>query len=69
MQTHKVKQFNWLYHVIQEKWCPGEVGLRYYDAPLTNWTTVFCQFMWCIVSVNMHECFTVCFTVGVHWNV
>ena len=24
MQTHKVKQINWLYRVIHVKWCPGE---------------------------------------------
>jgi hypothetical protein len=24
MQTHEVKQFNWLYQVIQDKWCPEE---------------------------------------------
>ena len=45
MQTHEVKQFNWLYQVIQEKWRAREVGLRYYHAPLPIKLQLYCQFM------------------------
>jgi len=63
MQTHEVKQFNWLYQVIQEKWCGWEVCLRYYHAPLPIKLQLYCQFMWSTYPVNTHKCFSVCFTV------
>jgi len=63
MQTHEVKQFNWLFQMKHLRWCPGEVGLRYCHAPFPIELQLYCQFMWSTYAVNTHKCFSVCFTV------